>query len=244
MNKRMVALCSVLCLVSIFLVGQLLAGPIYTNRERTLSAPMSIQVKSGDTTWALEVKDENEVRRFMVQADGTMSYHGTGGTTLWGVDANGKSALAYSNKMYTPTYVDAVGYTILGTEGNVYLIDADPTSTIINPCSTGTSGVGPEDGAGVTVTLPFPTAALDGNIFTFIKTDSTATDFFLYCPGCVISGETPIPSATGGGYSTVGEANVSSCTDFAALDLQEDSIVVLADFESAVSYWVLSFDNH
>ena len=148
---------------------------------------------------------------------------------------------------YVPTYAGndcaVTGYVLteaLMQRYRVFKIDADPAG-VVNPCSfDGSGGVGPGDGAGVTVYVIVPTAETDGAIYNFMKTDSTATDFFLYVPGGTMSGGTPVSQTTD---RTVNGTNVSSCTDFLTMDAFKDSITLIADYDSEVSYWVLNYKN-
>ncbi len=120
----------------------------------------------------------------------------------------------------TPTFVAGTGFTITGTEGNIFLIN-----TTVNSGNCG--GPGPGDGTGNTVVLPVPTAALDGAEFTIIKSDTGATDIFLYVVG---------------GVATVDQA--SKTTDCLSIDAQGDAVTVIADYLSAVSYWIKTSRIH
>ena len=124
---------------------------------------------------------------------------------------------AIVQKMVTPSITSGTGFVIAGTEGRTYLIN-----TTVNEGTSDTT-IGPADGAGNTVTLPTPTQALDGAIFTIIKSDSGATDIFIY------SSELPI-------------GNASGTTDALTIDALGDAITVQASYGTGVSYWVISSD--
>lgn len=121
-----------------------------------------------------------------------------------------------TQKVYTPTWVDGTGFTVTGTEGNVYLIDMTDRGGA--PAAT----IGPT--SGVTVHLPTPTAVLDGLRITLFKTDSGTTPFFVY------SGGLPIVHASG-------------VTDGVLSDAQGDSITLVAKFESGVSWFLENYIN-
>jgi len=133
---------------------------------------------------------------------GNQSVTGTiAGTAIKG----GIATLAYTNKS---------GLVVTGTEGNILLANTGLATEIPGLCQ------GPGDSAGVTVVLPVPTTALEGYEYTIIKSDSGATDIFLY-----VLGGLPIGIA-------------SSTTDNLTIDSQGDAVTVVADYDSAVSYWI------
>lgn len=145
----------------------------------------------------------------------TTNLTASSGVTTTTLDASG----TIYQKVVTPTFATGVGYSITGTEGNIFLINS--TLVVADQCST----TGPSDQAGVTVILPAPTAALDGAEFTIIKSDTGASDVFLYSAGL------PIDQA-------------SKTTDALTIAAQGDAVTVVANYNSAVSYWVKASRIH
>ena len=119
----------------------------------------------------------------------------------------------------------------IALSGHVFLL---PTAT----CGTG----GPLDAvgangmaSGVTTVLPTPTAAMDGREMTFVNSSgSGVSPFFLYVDGVATFG---YASGTTSGVATTFNGSYEVIPD-----AQGDAITVVADYNSAVSYWVKSFN--
>jgi len=151
-----------------------------------------------------------------------------------------------------PSVTASTGSVINGSECNIYMINSGVAggASVSGPCAGAGAGinVGPEDGTGVTVVLPTLTAALDGVELTFVNWNpegqsSGGTDVFLWADGATISGGTPISVGTSGNH-THGSASVSSCTDFLVVDRYGDSITVVGDYNSGVSWIVTHYYVH
>lgn len=230
-------------LIALFLVlavGFAIAG---SGRESTMLPPQEVEIKYATESYAYGLKDINGVVRFKVLPDGSLAVINASGTTTWGISSPyGKSLYGQTVTVTSATYTSGVGYVMDGTEGDVILIDASPLG-VVNSCSSGVSGVGPQDGAGVTVQLATVTAALDGKVWTFVNTTGT-TDMFLYAPGMTISGGTPVsqsaPHQTSGNFP----GGISSCTDFLTADGVGDTLTVVAKYNSAVSYYIINHYIH
>lgn len=146
-----------------------------------------------------------------------------------GADFDIETPADHSKAIYesatSPTATAGVGYVIAGTEGNVFFIGAQP-QVDVDECEY---GVGPDDGAGVTVVLPTPTEALGGWESTYIKHDSGGTDVFLTVSGT--SGMYAIDSGTTDGTIDSGTF---------ALDAQWDYITVqLVYIDSGASRYII-----
>lgn len=123
-------------------------------------------------------------------------------------------------KVINPAFTSGTGFDIDESAGNVFVVNrALGGSEAIN------TSIGPADNTGVTLVLSTPTAATDGEVYDFILADSGATDAFLYAGGIPIN-------------------NASGTTDACTLDAQGDSITVMADYDSAVSYWIINHRNN
>lgn len=144
-----------------------------------------------------------------------VSISNASGLTCYGV-AEFEDAII--QQTVNPSAVSPIGFTVsLLTEGNIYFIDGSTTTSTGTPSVT----IGPSDGTGVTVVLPTPTADTDGAKVTIFKSDSGATDVFAWASGL------PIGSASG-------------TTDNKVMDAQGDAITFVADYNSAVSWWIIS----
>ena len=154
----------------------------------------------------------------------------SGTTGYWRLIGDGAIGNAISLTKDSGTSTFTLTETI-ALSGHVFLL---PTAT----CGTG----GPLDAvgangmaSGVTTVLPTPTAAMDGWEMTFVNSSgSGVSPFFLY-----VDGVATIGYASG---TTSGVATNFNGTYEVIPDAQGDTITVVADFDSAVSYWVKSFN--
>ncbi len=147
-----------------------------------------------------------------------------------GADRDITGTRSHSASVYlsgtSPVPVAKIGYTLTGLEGNTFYIDATATGINLDECEY---GVGPTDGAGVTVYLPTPTEALAGHKITLVKIDSGSTDIFAAVSGT--SGMYKIDSGTTDGSTDDGTY---------AVDAQYDWITFeLAYIDSGTSPWVI-----
>lgn len=148
MNKQMVALCSILCLCSLFLAGQILANGTYNKRQNTEHAPISFDTKTGDTPYVIEIK--NGI--------------GEAGARVLGIDSEGKPLKSWkANWLLVDTAVEAEARSIAY---DTYLIDTVGFAGYTTHATELT---------GISFYLPAGSAALDGFRIKFIDISSTGT---------------------------------------------------------------------
>jgi len=165
MNKRIMALMAVLCLCSLFFISQLFANGTWNKRENTEHAPISIDHKSGDTPFAIEIKDgiaEKGIVRAKIQHDGVISVHNTSGVTAGGIGLDGKPILSWkSNYLVVDTEAEAEAQS---SNYNTYFVD-----------TVDYAGYTHTDIAGVSLYLPVGSAALDGFTVQIINISASGT---------------------------------------------------------------------
>lgn len=167
-----------------------------SGRESKELPPLCVEQMYATEWYALSYLDDSGVSRFEVDNEGNINLFNSSGTTKVVLGSDG-SFTAESNVTITgyldmgssirksatsPTATANVGYIISGNY-DLYLIDTDPKVDISGCSQGGGSSSGPVSTAGVTVTLPAPSAALNGWNPTFYKIDSGATDMFFVVSG-------------------------------------------------------------
>lgn len=116
------------------------------------------------------------------------------------------------------SYIDTYDKFVLGAT-NVFVSDAELGNE--TPCALETEG-------GVTVTVPTPTATTDGWEITLFYGGTSATSQYV-----IYSGGLPIGDA-----SATTPYSANTALDFDAIG---DSITIVADYDSEVSWWVKSY---
>jgi hypothetical protein len=208
MNRKKLYMLLGLCLVFTLTVAA---------RYSRYQAPQWIELISGDS-WAWRVSDSSEVVRFQIDTDGTPNLYNSSGTKVWGVSALGANESLNRETETTLTWDSTYGFNItLAESASIYKIDvSDATNSSAGAMDS--YSVSDRLTAGTTVTLPTPTEALNGTVFTILKIDSATTDLVLWAGGLPI---------------------VSGTTD-QDMDAIGNSMTLMADYNSAVSYWILN----
>jgi len=117
-----------------------------------------------------------------------------------------------------PSITSGTGFVINAEAGDYFVIDASAVAELPS------LAYGPGDQNGVTIVLPTPTVQTDGWVVTIVKGDSGGSVLFLY------SGGLPIGTAS---------ATTDAPSGTTQIDGQGESIKVLCDYNSAVSWWIL-----
>lgn len=199
------------CLCLVFLV-------VVAARYSRYQPPQWIELISADS-WAWRVSDSSDVVRFQIDTDGTPNVYNSSGTKIWGVSALGANESLNRETPTALTWVAGTGFSITLTESaSLYTFDVSTATS----SSANNVAVMADATAGATIVLPTPTAALDGAMFTILKTDTGTTAACIYAAG--------LPFGT-----------ASAVTDI-RMDAQADCMTLMCDYDSAVSYWVIS-DN-
>ena len=187
--------------------------------------------------WATVVKDDMDFK-------GTNTYSGTethsgevtfsGGVTNSGqVQFDSGIAMKTTNLVFTTAgqatddYTNGTGFTITGmANGNIVFVSL----TGVTDYTGSKSGYIGDGRSGTTVNLPTITSTMDGWEVTIVKIDSGTSEVVPYAAGL------PIGSASA---VTPGASGV---TDI--FNAQGDAITLIADYDSAVSWWVKSVKIH
>jgi len=176
-----------------------------SGRESKMLPPLQVELKSGET-WAFRVKNSS-------------------GTVIYGVDSDGKPELAIvPMDNVSPTYTSAAGFTITAADGNIFEIDCDRAPSTDTDVGDGASTAVGKQTSGVTVTLPtIITTAMDGQLMTFIKTDTATTGVVLWAGATATSGVS-IENATG------------VTNDALIMDAQGDTITLIPSYTEQIYF--------
>jgi len=160
------ALMAVLCLSSLFFISQLFANGTWNNRETMERAPISIDRKSGDTDFAIEVRDgvgEKGTRRFRLDYNGNMSFYDTGGVTHYSILSD--SIIIIDTLAELSTYNGAgAGSSYFQMEsGKTYLVDFEAIRT---DDKTALTGVTSSSWSAVSAMLPLADTSSHYNTVT------------------------------------------------------------------------------
>lgn len=214
----------VIGLIPLIFAQFVFADATYTHRERLDSAPMSIDSKSGDTTWVIRYRDSNGVQRFLLNPDGTMHILDSSGITIWGIDPNGTNEYnpgeniallsgATGDISWSASSSGASGWHLTSTNLLQY------RTFYVDP-SGGTSGASPYTDAcpsgnastGATIYMPTLAASMHGLVWTFVNSFGT-TPFVLYDSNSrfhnVGSGSTQAPSGNGAFDANSGATSIA-----------------------------------
>jgi hypothetical protein len=161
------------------------------------------------------------ITRWEVDDDGSMNIYNSAGTKTFGVDTNGSIEKLYKETPTALSWTSGIGWSItLSESASLYTINVtDVTDSNETLADLQAAGI-----AGVTLVLPTPGSADDGKVFTILKIDTGTTDAVLYAGG--------LPIGTSSGI-----------TDN-QLNAEADTVRLMADYNSAVSYWILSKNIH
>jgi len=184
--------------------------------------------------WATVVKDDMDFK-------GTNTYSGTethsgevtfsGGVTNSGqVQFDSGIAMKTTNLVFTTAgqatddYTNGTGFTITGmANGNIVFVSLAG----VTDYTASKSGYIGDGKSGTTVNLPTITQSMDGWTVTIVKIDSGTSEVVPYAAGLPVgyaSGTTP-----GASLSTL------------LMNAQGDSVTLMADYDSGVSWWVTSY---
>ena len=237
MNKKWLLLG--LCLVFIIATGFL---------YDRYAPPLWIEQTTDDEDWAFRVSEPGSGMRgsdssagvvYEILPDGTLVIYDTSGNTTFAIEASSGNALTNPGRReYSPSISGSTSSSGLTgfqlsvaniRDYGVFKIDALVTGYNPSHTANGDDCLGPEDGTGVTVVLPTPTAAIDGKEFMILNVRGT-TDVFLWANNLPISG-----------VSTTDVDDGVTC--FTVNDQVGDYTLVRADYDSSVSYWVIDYWN-
>jgi hypothetical protein len=183
---------AILMIALVFLVGVVYAN---SGRESLKRPPQEIEMLSAYSdleTWAFRVR-------------------GSGGDVVWGVAETGVEQTEATALPYTA----GTGWELTAdTEGSFFTFDMAGLADSNVYTAVGAAG------AGVTIILPVPTAAIEGRIYPIHKVDSGTTDAVLYAQGATID-------------SASGTTNID-------MDALGDILWLKADYDSAVSWWIVN----
>lgn len=162
-----------------------------------------------------------------VKGDGTLTvYDGT--TKAFGVSSDGSKMVTQKETVQALVYTAGTGFELpSNAEASWYTVDVTAIADS-NLSSTGSSGALVSGTAGVTIVLPTPTAAINKKVYPIHKIDSGATLVPLICPGGGTDSADALPI-----NSTSGVTNVD-------MDALGDILYLMADYNSAVSWWIVS----
>ena len=168
----------------IFMYGALLClllamySPVDARQPQGNLPPIEIVEQSGDTVFAINVKDINGVRRFRVQHDGAISVYDSSGATAYSVDPQGR--VNQDKVVYLSTITD---FSTWGgaASGSCYYQMLVGRTYIVDPVALllGNANVPLVTGGGVTLHLPLAASGSDYTDSTVIwaqGSDSGSSD--------------------------------------------------------------------
>jgi len=167
-----------------------------SGREKYYAPPTEVEIMYATEDWAYQMKDLSDVVRWRILPNGLSVTHDSSGTTMAGIDVNGNSLVGnpgdataiLSGSTGTISWsahatTGASGWHL--TEANMkqystFLCEMNPpggnlggVSEYTHQCPVGLANANALKGAGATIYMVSPTAALHGRIYTFMNITGT-----------------------------------------------------------------------